>query len=121
MQRDVVLFVYTLTMDEGYTLIFIYLVACLCLFACVVLVKLSAFEMSNLRDDLNYDSSSSFSETSSSYNIPQYKEMRKIEPQKTPAILRSRNIQKINERKERVSLLYCLYIFNNNNDDSFYF
>ena len=56
--------------------------------------------MANLRDDVNYESSSSFSEASSSYT-PQIKEMRKIDASNSK-IYRQRNIERINQRKQKV-------------------
>lgn len=56
--------------------------------------------MANLRDDVNYESSSSFSEASSSYT-PQIKEIRKIDASNSK-IYRQRNIERINQRKQKV-------------------
>ncbi|CAO1442890.1 unnamed protein product [Diamesa serratosioi] len=56
--------------------------------------------MANLRDDVNYESSSSFSEASSSYT-PQIKEIRKIDASNLK-IYRQRNIERINQRKQKI-------------------
>ena len=69
--------------------------------------------MANLRDDVNYESSSSFSEASSSYTTPQIKEIRKIDASNSK-IYRQRNIERINQRKQKVISINQVHLITSN-------